>query len=157
MDTLVNDIFNIVGCYLDPEDNFLFRLTNKRFLTISLGSARDNTCSVPKSRQFSNVVYKHSKTLSSFFHSLGFPFTKFTYQIAARLGNLDNMKWLLENKCPWDEYTFASAASIGNLENMKWLLANKCPWDTYTFDCATRIGNLENIKWLEENNFCINI
>jgi len=41
--------------------------------------------------------------------------------------NLDNMKWLRANGCPWDITTFRSAASIGgNLEIMKWLKDNEC-------------------------------
>ena len=43
------------------------------------------------------------------------------------------MKWLLENKFPYDEYVFQRAAENGNLENMKWLLKNKFPYDKWTF------------------------
>jgi hypothetical protein len=52
---------------------------------------------------------------------------------AAENGNLENMKWLLENKFPYDEYVFQRAAENGNLENMKWLLKNKFPYDKWTF------------------------
>ncbi len=48
---------------------------------------------------------------------------------AATNGNLENMKWLLENGCTWDEKTFSEAAYNGNLENMKWLRENSCPWN----------------------------
>ncbi len=48
---------------------------------------------------------------------------------AAENGNLENMKWLKENECPWDEWTFSYASKHGNLENMKWLRENGCPWN----------------------------
>ena len=46
---------------------------------------------------------------------------------AAKYGNLENMKWLKEQGCPWDSYTFKYAARNGNLENMKWLKEQGCP------------------------------
>ena len=38
--------------------------------------------------------------------------------IVALHGNLENMKWLKSNGCPWNHLTFQSAAKNGNLENM---------------------------------------
>lgn len=70
---------------------------------------------------------------------------------AAKNGNLENMKWLKENGCPWDANTFASAAKNGNLDNMKWLKENGCPWDANTFANTAEIGNFDNMKWLKEN------
>ena len=37
------------------------------------------------------------------------------------------MKWLFENKCPWNINTFMTAVKRGNLENIKWLEDNGCP------------------------------
>ena len=48
------------------------------------------------------------------------------------------MKWLLENKFPYDKWTFAYAAENGNLENMKWMLGNKFPYDKWTFANAAK-------------------
>jgi hypothetical protein len=53
--------------------------------------------------------------------------------------------------CPWSPGTFENAARIGNLDNMKWLKANGCPWDSRTFDAAAKKGDLDNTKWLERN------
>jgi len=39
------------------------------------------------------------------------------------------MKWLLENKFPYNEQTFGNTAFYGNLENMKLLLENKFPYN----------------------------
>jgi ankyrin repeat protein len=48
---------------------------------------------------------------------------------------------------------FAYAAWNGNLDNMKWLLANKFPYDKNIFMYASRNGNPANIKWLLDNGF----
>jgi len=77
--------------------------------------------------------------------------TEYTFAYAALNGNLENMKWLKENCCPWDEETFVNAALNGNLENMKWLKENGCEWDGLAFYYAALNGNLENMKWLKEN------
>src|SRR5277367_15771 len=58
------------------------------------------------------------------------------FELAAEHGNLDTMKWLKDNNCPWNRYTFAKAAGHGNLDNMKWLRVNYCPWNRLTFACA---------------------
>ncbi len=84
-------------------------------------------------------------------NKLMYPLTVETFGYAAENGNLDVMKWLKENGCPWDENTFKYAVVHGNLENMKWLKENGCPWDEYTFANAIINGNFENIKWLEDN------
>jgi hypothetical protein len=47
-----------------------------------------------------------------------------TMFIAAENGNIDNMKWLLDNGFILNEYTFILAAKNGNLENIKWLQDN---------------------------------
>jgi hypothetical protein len=52
--------------------------------------------------------------------------------LCARNGNLDNMKWLLENNFEHDSKTFANAAENGNLDNMKWLLENNFEHDSET-------------------------
>ena len=74
-----------------------------------------------------------------------------TFENAADNGNLDNMKWLKKNNCPWNKYTFIDAALHGNLDNMKWLKENNCPWDEVTFTYAPLHGNLDNMKWLKDN------
>lgn len=71
--------------------------------------------------------------------------------------NLENIKWLRSEECPWDEYTFTFAAYNGNLENMKWLFNKRCPWDEYTFSSAAYKGNLEIMKWLKNKGFPWNV
>lgn len=80
------------------------------------------------------------------------------FDCAAKHGNIDNMKWLLENGCVFSANTFGEAAKNGNLDNMKWLFENGCPWtiihgytsDVTVFNKAVENGNLDNMKWLLE-------
>ena len=51
----------------------------------------------------------------------GVPFNERTFNLAAKKGNLKEMKWLHENGCPWSKLTFDWAATNGSLKNMKWL------------------------------------
>ena len=52
---------------------------------------------------------------------------------AVENGDLNNMKWLQANNCPWDSDTFKEAAYQGHFEVLVWLLHNYCPWDENTF------------------------
>lgn len=79
------------------------------------------------------------------------------FNVAATYGNLDIMKWLLENNCPWNEYTFRFAVKHGNLENIKWLYDNGCPFDSWAFNCALQSGNKTIIQWLKEHNCPIDL
>ena len=83
------------------------------------------------------------------------------YNLSARLGNLENLKWLIEtsishsyNQCQ----LLVNAATSGNLEMMAWLWGFRemdestylsC-WDV--FEAAASRGNLEVMKWLIDNN-----
>ena len=47
---------------------------------------------------------------------------------AAYLGNLDMLKYCVENGCEVHEGTCATAAKYGNLECLKYLRSKNCPW-----------------------------
>jgi len=47
----------------------------------------------------------------------------------AENGNLNILKWVRENGCPWNSSTCIKAASGGHLEILKWAHENGCPWD----------------------------
>jgi hypothetical protein len=109
------------------------------------------------------------------------PYDEWLFVYAASNGNLENMKWLLENNFPYNEMTFSYAALNGNLENMKWLLENNFPYDDRVIENAINnmeekyeirfcesekddeyykyieeTDGMENIKWLLENKFPYN-
>merc|ERR1719331_2788212 len=64
-------------------------------------------------------------------------------------GNLEALKWLRSEGCPWDEGTFAAAAERGHLEVVKWLRSEGCPRiDREACAVAAEHGHLEVVKWL---------
>ena len=73
------------------------------------------------------------------------------HQEAAAKGQLEVLKWLRANGCPWDEQTCASAAQAGHLEVLQWARANGCPWDKYTCSEAAENGHLEVLQWAHAN------
>jgi len=50
-------------------------------------------------------------------------------QVAARVGNLEKLKLLRANGCPWNAQTCANAAGGGHLDVLQWARANGCPWE----------------------------
>ena len=70
---------------------------------------------------------------------------------AARNGDLQELKALRADECPWDEKTCYFAEKYDHLEVLKWARANDCPWDVSTCACAARGGQLGVLKWAREN------
>ena len=74
-------------------------------------------------------------------------------QAAARSGQLEELKVLRENGCPWSRSTCWAAARGGHLEVLKWLrpkgfwaLAKRCPRDENTCLGAAKGGHLEVLQ-----------
>ena len=72
-------------------------------------------------------------------------------QAAARSGQLEELKVLRADGCPWDANTCQGAARGGNLEILQWLRANSCPWDTNTCCGAAEGGHIEVLQWARAN------
>jgi len=48
---------------------------------------------------------------------------------AAGAGELEMLKWLHENRCPWDETTASAAFNNNELDVLEWALENGCPFE----------------------------
>ena len=59
-------------------------------------------------------------------------------------GNLEFLKYLHENGCPWDKSTCEFAAKSGHLDCLKYAHENGCPWDHETCKCINIYGNIVN-------------
>ena len=81
----------------------------------------------------------------------GCPWDEMTCSWAAQGGRLEVLQWLRANGCPWNERTCARAAWGGHLEVLQWARANGCPWDTTTCSCAALRGHLEVLQWARAN------
>ena len=80
-----------------------------------------------------------------------YPWDDDTCAYAARGGHLEILKWARENGCPWNGSTCAFAAKGGHLETLKWARENGCPWSAWTCANAARGGHLETLKWARAN------
>jgi len=81
----------------------------------------------------------------------GCPWSDWTCWGAADGGHLEVLQWLRANSCPWDERTCAWAARGGHLEVLQWARANGCPWDERTCAWAADSGYLEVLQWARAN------
>ena len=69
----------------------------------------------------------------------------------ARNGNVELLKFLHEERCPWDFWTCSYAAKNGHLECLKYAHENGCPWDKRTCSKAAEKGHLECLQYAREN------
>ena len=72
-------------------------------------------------------------------------------EAAARSGQLEELKVLRANGCPWDRKTCWAAAWGGHFEVVQWARANGCPWDEQTCREAAKGGHLEVLQWARAN------
>jgi len=77
-----------------------------------------------------------------------------TIDTAAQNGNLEMLKYCLENQCPMDEGVCAHAAANGHLECLKYLHEEvKAPWNWVTASNAAIYGHLHILKYLVERKY----
>ena len=81
----------------------------------------------------------------------GCPWNANTCSAAALGGHLEVLQWARANGCPWAEWTCAGAAKGGHLEVLQWARANGCPWDESTRLRAAGGGHLEVLLWAHAN------
>lgn len=82
-----------------------------------------------------------------------------TFLDAAEFGTIENIKWLLYNKYPYDENVFAYVALRGNIKDMQWLYDNNFPRNEKTFEyaCHSSDNRVELFNWLKEREFPMDI
>jgi hypothetical protein len=75
--------------------------------------------------------------------------------------NLEILKFLCQRGCPWDGMVYFNAAKIDDMEMVKWALENGCPKNSYLIkleevsELAIQNGNLEMLKLLHNHGFPI--
>ena len=57
-------------------------------------------------------------------------------------GQLELLKWLRRNDCPWNESTCSEAAGGGQIELLKWARENGCPWNESVCSSAAQLDHL---------------
>jgi hypothetical protein len=77
-----------------------------------------------------------------------------TIHAAARQGNLEMVKYCVENRCTVTADACANAALSGHLECLKYLREEvQAPWDSWTADRAAEYGYLHILEYLVESKF----
>ena len=77
----------------------------------------------------------------------GHPVEETTWETAAGLGYLSTLKHLhQQGRLELSENLLQEAAKTGQLEVMKWLHANGCPWDADTCESAAEGGHLKVLQ-----------
>jgi hypothetical protein len=74
-----------------------------------------------------------------------------TCAATAYKNNLDLLKFLHQQNCPWNNLTCAAAANTGSLECLKYAHQNGCEMDYLTLSEAGRNGHIECMKYAIEN------
>eukprot|EP01032_Pedospumella_encystans_P010466 gene10466-12227_t len=70
---------------------------------------------------------------------------------AAQGGQVECIKYLHENGCPWDTDAITEAASRGFLDCVTYLHTNGCPWNTYTMKEASYNSHMKCVEYLYVN------
>jgi hypothetical protein len=70
---------------------------------------------------------------------------------AAYQGNLDMLKYCVENGCEVDEGTCATAAKNGHLACLEYLRSKNCPWDERTCEAAHEENHIDVLTYAVKN------
>lgn len=84
-----------------------------------------------------------------YLRSMGCPWNTYTCDAAAEKGHIHIIKWARQQmpQCTWTEGT-CRRASNHQLETLKWLRANGCPWGVGCAYTAASVGDLETLQWI---------
>ena len=80
----------------------------------------------------------------------GFPCNFKTIATAAYYNKFKLVKELRADGCPWCEFTCAAAATAKNLKMLQWLRSEGCPWDYETVTNTVIQGEIEMFDYLIE-------
>jgi hypothetical protein len=89
--------------------------------------------------------------------SCGMPLSARLLSRAARLGQLEPLRWLRAHGCAWEpcergrEGPCSSAPEGGHLSVLQWARADGCPWNANTCSWAARKGHLAVLQWARAN------
>jgi hypothetical protein len=86
---------------------------------------------------------------------LNFKYRNDILKFAARNGNLNVIKFLLNDGCLWDWFVYYEACQNGYFDIIKWCHKKRLPHydNEMIFSAAAEFGDLKIIKWLYKNNF----
>jgi len=86
------------------------------------------------------ALYGHMVLVRWLIQEQGFAMDRKVMVAAAGSGNLELVRWLRANSCPWDWRTCLGAVHKGHVEVLRWLRENGCPWTVFTRNRAKDLG-----------------
>ena len=81
----------------------------------------------------------------------GFAMDEWVMKFAAKSGNLELVRWLRAEGCPWDKWTCHYAIGHYHMEILRWARENGCPWDAEDRDLAAELGYTDDLGNLVDN------
>ena len=83
----------------------------------------------------------------------GFALDEKGMQLAAGSGNVELVKWLRGEGCPWTWTTCNCAVEYSHLEVLRWARENGCPWSAEIRDLAEwKLGYTDDLGNLVDYN-----
>ena len=148
MDNLPYDMIGQIVIHCDSITILMLRLINLRYHTLLL----------LQRPLFENVIQNDLfiYMITELKWKVPIKFSKKLFSQVALHGNLTNMKWLKEHKCPWDGRTMTNARSHGSRDNINWLNENSCPLGRKVFDRIQSCQDSHNMTWLKKYGYLQN-
>lgn len=130
----------------DDSDTVILRAVSRTFRDLLLKN--DDEHYRPKMMSFVSSIPMISWAVLS----AGYPLKSWLCMHAAAIGDLEMLKWLRDERCPWDAGVTVAAAQGGHLEVLKWARQNGCQINFSTSMYVAEIGHLEILKFLKSDN-----
>lgn len=139
MNTLPSEILELIYSLLDSPDKACFRICCKENLSL-----------LPKYEiTFNEAIKSGILSLVKFINPEKNPLL--LKHVAAN-GHFEIVRWLMDEKCPFDEFACEAAALGGHLDVLRLLSSRSCPWTHDICDTAAINGHLNVLQWLKEHS-----
>jgi hypothetical protein len=175
---LCTDVQHCIIAMLDPLASLLFKLTSKKNYTFI--SELPIPVPIPRYMDMEELIFRYGTVdlIKQILPRREWKMSGLPSAYAAQEGNLDLLKWMLDDhyvvysitldyaamggqlrvmkwlkeieKLYWTKQTLQQAVMYGSVENLEWMIANGCPEPHIQEMCALQKGHLHVLKWLHE-------
>ena len=143
---LFEDLQKLIIDKTDVATRALLSKTSKKFHGLAAKCSKDK---VPYKLDIKPFIASGNLEVVKYLAQMPHHIWKASYcSTAADAGQLEVLKWLRSNNCPWDKETCNRAVTGGYLEVLQWVRQEGCPWDGTTSLRAAACGRLEIFKWV---------
>lgn len=97
------------------------------------------------------IIYQHVHILDFFYNETDYSFSSGDYSIAAKTSAIVSMEFLKKHNVHRNYRNCGTAATHGQLDALKWLRTNGCPWTELVVIEATRHKHYHVLEWAIKN------